>query len=91
MNHQYNPNGRRQTGTARATEEEGDALVEVDRRVDDGPRGGAEALDVTRTHLDRVCRGDRRPSLKLALAIEKLSGGVVATASWAEVPAHSRD
>jgi len=66
----------------------------LSRWIDESTMGReevAEALDVTRTHLDRVCRGDRRPSLKLALAIEKLSGGVVATASWAEVPAHSRD
>ena len=51
----------------------------------------AEELDVTRTHLDRLCRGDRRPSLELALAIETLTDGAVSAASWAAVPPHSSD
>ena len=51
----------------------------------------AEELDVTRTHLDRLCRGDRWPSLELALAIETLTDGAVSAASWAAVPPHSSD
>ena len=37
----------------------------------------AERLGVGRTYVDRLCRGERRQSLDLAVAIEKLSGGAV--------------
>ena len=51
----------------------------------------AERLGISRPHVDFICRGARRPSLELALAIEKLSGGAVPAAGWAKVPKHSRD
>jgi transcriptional regulator with XRE-family HTH domain len=51
----------------------------------------AEELGVTRVHLDRLCRNERRPSLELALAIEKLTAGAVPATFWTKVPAHSGD
>jgi plasmid maintenance system antidote protein VapI len=51
----------------------------------------AERLVITRTHLDRLCNAARRPSLELALEIEKLTDGEVPASVWTRVPAHSRD
>jgi hypothetical protein len=51
----------------------------------------AERLVITRIHLDRLCRADRRPSLELAIEIEKLTDGAVPAEIWTRVPAHSRD
>jgi transcriptional regulator with XRE-family HTH domain len=48
-------------------------------------------FDITRPHLDRLCRGDRRPSLALALKIERITDGAVPVAAWARVPPHSSD
>jgi len=42
----------------------------------------AARLGVTRTHLDRLCRGDRRPGLDLAIRIERLSKGAISAAEW---------
>jgi transcriptional regulator with XRE-family HTH domain len=65
------------------------------RWIDDN-RGGhrasvAEELGVSRVYLDRICREQRRPSLTLAAAIEKLTGGKIKMALWAEVAAHTKD
>ncbi|GMV16639.1 MAG: hypothetical protein AMXMBFR56_48630 [Polyangiaceae bacterium] len=46
----------------------------------------AAALDINRTHLDKVCRGARRPGLALALGIEKLTQGAIPAAEWLNVP-----
>jgi transcriptional regulator with XRE-family HTH domain len=51
----------------------------------------AARLDIARPHVDRICRGVRRPSLELAIAIEKLTDGAVPAASWISVPKHSSD
>lgn len=51
----------------------------------------ADELGIARSHVDRLCRGDRRPSLELALDIEKLTDGAVAASEWASVPRHSKD
>jgi transcriptional regulator with XRE-family HTH domain len=51
----------------------------------------AERLGISRPHADFICRGARRPSLELALAIEKLTDGAVPAASWTGVPKHSGD
>jgi len=48
----------------------------------------AEELGITRTSLDRLCRGARRPSLELAFTIERLSDGLVPVSVWADVPPH---
>jgi hypothetical protein len=45
----------------------------------------AEKLAVNRTHLDILCRGDGRPGLALALAIEKLTDGAIPAADWVQV------
>lgn len=45
----------------------------------------AAALGINRTHLDKVCRGARRPGLRLALGIEKLTGGAIAASDWLHV------
>lgn len=51
----------------------------------------AEKLDVAETSLNRICRGERRPSLELAFAIEKLTKGAIAASYWQKVPKHSGD
>ncbi len=51
----------------------------------------AAKLDISRPHVDRLCRGSGRPGLELAIRIEKLSNGAVQAAGWAGVPAQSHD
>lgn len=51
----------------------------------------AERLGLSRTHVDSICRGARRPSLELAIAIEKLTHGAVPAGGWTSVPKHSGD
>ncbi len=51
----------------------------------------AERLGVARGHVDKICNGERRPSLDLAVAIEKLTSGAVPVTYWTSVPRHSRD
>lgn len=45
----------------------------------------AERLKTSRSNLDRLCRGARRPSLELCVRIEKLSAGAVPVSSWVNV------
>jgi transcriptional regulator with XRE-family HTH domain len=42
----------------------------------------AKALGVTKSSLDRYCRGERTPTLGAALAIEKVTGGAIRARSW---------
>ena len=49
----------------------------------------ASALGISRPYVDRLCRDERRPDLELAVKIERLTRGEVATASWMRIPAHS--
>jgi hypothetical protein len=42
----------------------------------------ADALEINRTHVDKLCRGAGRPGLALALAIEKLTRGAIAAGDW---------
>ncbi len=51
----------------------------------------AVKLGVGRSYVDKVCRGERRPSLDLAVAIEKLTEGAVPASAWIKVPPHSSD
>jgi hypothetical protein len=39
-------------------------------------------LKIGRGHADRICRGERRPSLELAAAIERLTDGAITASSW---------
>jgi transcriptional regulator with XRE-family HTH domain len=49
----------------------------------------AERLGVKRQWLDKLCRAERRPSLDLALEIEKMTKGQVPASFWKSVPPHS--
>jgi len=49
----------------------------------------ATKLGVDRRHLDHICREARRPSLELALKIERLTRGVVPLAYLVTIPKHS--
>ena len=51
----------------------------------------AKALGIEKPSLDRLCRGERRPSLDLALSIEKMTNSKVPAVSWQTVPPHSKD
>ena len=51
----------------------------------------ARLLDITRPHIDRLCRGDRRPSLPLALKIERVTDGAVPVDAWSKTKPHSKD
>jgi DNA-binding XRE family transcriptional regulator len=46
----------------------------------------ADALGVNRRHIDHIAREDRRPSLDLALKLERLTGGRVGVAYFARIP-----
>jgi DNA-binding XRE family transcriptional regulator len=49
----------------------------------------ADRLGVARNYLDKLCREDARPSLQLAVAIAKLTGGAVPAAAWLRVSPRS--
>jgi hypothetical protein len=42
----------------------------------------AAELEINRTHLDKLCRGARRPGLAIALGIEKLTRGEIPAEHW---------
>jgi len=42
----------------------------------------ADELGINRTYLDMLCRGARRPGLRLALEIERITGGTLPASSW---------
>jgi transcriptional regulator with XRE-family HTH domain len=70
------------------------AETALSRWLDAGDRDRDEVaaeLGISRSHLDRLCRGARRPSLKTAHAIENLTGGVVPAKTWLDIDAHSGD
>ena len=46
----------------------------------------ADALGVNRRHIDHIAREDRRPSLELAWKLERLTGGRVNVAYFAQIP-----
>jgi hypothetical protein len=49
----------------------------------------AARLGIGRTYLDKLCREEGRPSLEIAIAIEKLTSGAVPAADWLRVLPHS--
>ena len=51
----------------------------------------ARRLEISTEYLHRLCRMARRPSLELALRIEKATAGSVPASFWTAVPTHSRD
>jgi transcriptional regulator with XRE-family HTH domain len=50
----------------------------------------AERLEIARGHVDKICNGERRPSLDLAVAIEGVTRGAVPATYWTSVPKHTR-
>jgi len=61
----------------------------IDRNEKGDREKAAKDLGITRVYLDRLCRGERRPSLALALKIEAKTG--IKVAQWGEVAPHSTD
>ncbi len=51
----------------------------------------ADELGLVVGSAARLCRGERRPSLELAIKIEALTGGAIPVAYWTQIPAHSKD
>jgi len=51
----------------------------------------AVQLGIGRTYLDKLCRGKSRPSLELAVEIEKLTRGAIPASDWLKVAPHSAD
>ena len=51
----------------------------------------AQRLEIGRTYLDKLCRAQSRPSLELALKIDKMTDGAVPATDWLKVPPHSHD
>jgi transcriptional regulator with XRE-family HTH domain len=51
----------------------------------------ADELGITVGSAVRLCNGVRRPSLELAIKIERLTGGAIPVTCWIEVPAHTKD
>lgn len=49
----------------------------------------AAGLAIRRTYLDKLCRGESRPSLELAVEIEELTRGAVPASDWLTVPPHT--
>ncbi len=50
----------------------------------------ADKLGIELGSAARLCSGERRPSLELAIAIEDLTDGAVSVRYWLEIPAHSK-
>jgi DNA-binding XRE family transcriptional regulator len=50
----------------------------------------ADTLGINRRHIDHIAREDRRPSLGLALKLERLTGGYVGVAYFAQIPSHRK-
>jgi hypothetical protein len=46
----------------------------------------ADKLGISLASASRLCSGLRRPSLELAIQIEKLTKGAVPVAYWTEIP-----
>ena len=42
----------------------------------------AVELGVARTYLDKLCRGQHRPGLEVALRLEKLTAGEIPATDW---------
>jgi len=61
----------------------------IDKTADGNRDEVAKKLGISREYLDRLCRGERRPSLALALNIETKTG--IKVAEWADVAPHSAD
>lgn len=51
----------------------------------------AERLGLTRQYTDKLCRGERRPGLEVAVLIEQLTDGAIPPSMWAAIPPHSSD
>ncbi|MGJ8561705.1 MAG: helix-turn-helix domain-containing protein [Litorimonas sp.] len=49
----------------------------------------AEALGISRSYLSEILNGNRRPSLELAVSIERKTCGAVSAVSWIEGPAEA--
>jgi hypothetical protein len=49
----------------------------------------ATRLAIQRTYLDKLCRAESRPSLELAVEIEKMTRGAVPASDWLTVPPHT--
>lgn len=64
------------------------------RWIDDANRDRdelAEVLALSRSHLDRLCNGTRKPSLAIVVKLHRLSKGAIPLEAWDEIPPHSRD
>lgn len=46
----------------------------------------SEVLGISRSHMSLIVSGERKPSLDLALAIERATDGAVPVSSWAANP-----
>ena len=62
------------------------ALRETILRSGETQAEWARRLDVSRGYLHGIINGTKRPSLDLALRIERLTDGAVPVQSWADVP-----
>jgi hypothetical protein len=51
----------------------------------------AERLGMSRSYLDQLCAGIRRPNLELAFKIEDMSKGAVPARSWLKASRHTAD
>lgn len=51
----------------------------------------AHELGIVLSTAARLCNGERRPSLELALQIEKLTEGAIPVSYWTQIPAHAKD
>ena len=51
----------------------------------------AARLDVSRRYLDRLCNGERRPDLELAVKIEDLTTGDVSVRYWLRTTSPHRE
>lgn len=79
---------KRPRGRPRATETKLSRWIDAEKLTRDDV---ADRLGIGRTYLDKLCRAKSRPSLELALDIEKLTGGAVPATDWLKVPPHSSD
>jgi hypothetical protein len=75
----------------RPRKQENDFSRWIDKAREGDRDGVAQGLHISRVYLDRLCRGERRPSLAVATAIEKMTHRKIRATHWATLPARAPD
>jgi DNA-binding XRE family transcriptional regulator len=79
--------GKRTRGRPRAAETKLSRWIDASGMTRDTV---AVELGVDRTYVDKLCRGQHRPGLEVALRLEKLTEGEIPASYWVGTGVHRR-